>query len=291
MNVSNESHIRALSDADLQGILNNPRTNILEQFFALDELCAREKAELVNGLTFTHILGRLPDNDLRILEKYDSKTSLVGQRELIQELRRRGLRPLVWYYSANQQSQGPVDKEDILNLIAGGTIGDQTYVWREDMADWKPAKELPGLFSDAPKEEQVEASASPPRPTSHSSMQGRPKASGLQILAAILLFISVPLWLIMALVFALDGGYGSDFDDIKPGLSVAIAICSIPSGVGLLLMKKWGYIFSLVTLIIGTLIGVSELFSTYSEEAWIVLIFFELILIALIMSGTKKFQF
>lgn len=43
-----------------------------------------------------------------------------------------------WYYSLNNQQQGPVSEEQLRDLIAQGIISHQTLVWREGMPDWAP---------------------------------------------------------------------------------------------------------------------------------------------------------
>jgi len=43
-----------------------------------------------------------------------------------------------WYYAINGQRQGPVAQAEIERLVSTGVITDQTLVWKEGMADWKP---------------------------------------------------------------------------------------------------------------------------------------------------------
>jgi uncharacterized RDD family membrane protein YckC len=43
-----------------------------------------------------------------------------------------------WYYAINSQRQGPVAYSEIERLVSTGVITDQTLVWKEGMADWKP---------------------------------------------------------------------------------------------------------------------------------------------------------
>ena len=46
-----------------------------------------------------------------------------------------------WYYSLNNEQLGPVDAATFDQLVQQGTIGPQTLVWREGMAEWKPLAE------------------------------------------------------------------------------------------------------------------------------------------------------
>lgn len=65
-----------------------------------------------------------------------------------------------WYYSEAEQPVGPISEEKLLRLVAVGTVGGDTLVWTEGMKDWRPAREVPILFSD-----RAGAGApSPPRP-------------------------------------------------------------------------------------------------------------------------------
>lgn len=45
-----------------------------------------------------------------------------------------------WYYAINNERMGPVEEADLAPLMANGTIGRQTLVWSEGMADWAPAE-------------------------------------------------------------------------------------------------------------------------------------------------------
>lgn len=47
----------------------------------------------------------------------------------------------MWYYMLDQQRIGPVDPEEVENLIAKKRITQQTLLWREGMADWLPASQ------------------------------------------------------------------------------------------------------------------------------------------------------
>jgi hypothetical protein len=42
-----------------------------------------------------------------------------------------------WYYTVQGQRQGPVDDAGLEALVGQGTIQDDTYVWREGLAEWQ----------------------------------------------------------------------------------------------------------------------------------------------------------
>ena len=50
----------------------------------------------------------------------------------------------MWYYVNNGQQQGPFDEAQFEGLIAGGTIGPATYVWREGQPNWLPLGDVRG---------------------------------------------------------------------------------------------------------------------------------------------------
>ena len=42
-----------------------------------------------------------------------------------------------WYYTVQGQRQGPVDDAGLEQLARQGVIQDDTYVWREGLAEWQ----------------------------------------------------------------------------------------------------------------------------------------------------------
>ena len=44
----------------------------------------------------------------------------------------------MWYYTVNNQPVGPVDEENLKQLLASQSINTNTLVWKEGMAEWKP---------------------------------------------------------------------------------------------------------------------------------------------------------
>lgn len=46
-----------------------------------------------------------------------------------------------WFYAVDGQQLGPVDAAQLTRLRLTGTIGDESLVWREGMADWRPYRE------------------------------------------------------------------------------------------------------------------------------------------------------
>ncbi len=51
-----------------------------------------------------------------------------------------------WYYSQNGDQFGPVAASELKELAASGELRPNDLVWKEGAADWRPAREVRGLF-------------------------------------------------------------------------------------------------------------------------------------------------
>lgn len=61
-----------------------------------------------------------------------------------------------WFYANNGQRSGPVSDAEFQALVSAGTIGPETLVWRQGMANWQPYRDVavtsvvpPGLTGEA----------------------------------------------------------------------------------------------------------------------------------------------
>ncbi len=52
-----------------------------------------------------------------------------------------------WYYAQADQRQGPITDSQLDELLAAGTINENTLVWREGLADWVPLKDARAMGS------------------------------------------------------------------------------------------------------------------------------------------------
>src|ERR1700722_10340530 len=74
-----------------------------------------------------------------------------------------------WYYTVQGQRQGPVDAAGLEDLVRQGGVRDDTYVWREGLAEWqlygavkpKPMPAPPARPMDNPLAEGFGAAPSP----------------------------------------------------------------------------------------------------------------------------------
>jgi hypothetical protein len=66
-----------------------------------------------------------------------------------------------WYYIGHYGQLGPLTKEQIDELVEGGVITRETYVWRTGMAQWVPADQTPEIKALLDRSEPF---VSPPPP-------------------------------------------------------------------------------------------------------------------------------
>ena len=52
----------------------------------------------------------------------------------------------LWYYGSSAGQKGPVEEQEIRELIAAGQVGPETMVWSDGMTDWTRLDQGPGLL-------------------------------------------------------------------------------------------------------------------------------------------------
>lgn len=52
-----------------------------------------------------------------------------------------------WYYIGHYGQLGPLTRDQFEELIQGGVIGRDTFVWKNGMTDWVAAEKIPDLLS------------------------------------------------------------------------------------------------------------------------------------------------
>ena len=55
-----------------------------------------------------------------------------------------------WYYTQSNQQQGPVTLEALQAMAANGQLQRTDLVWRQGMANWTVASDVPGVFGGTP---------------------------------------------------------------------------------------------------------------------------------------------
>lgn len=53
----------------------------------------------------------------------------------------------IWYYAVEDEEKGPVTAAQLKALAGSGKLKSDDLVWREGLDDWKPAREISGLFT------------------------------------------------------------------------------------------------------------------------------------------------
>ena len=54
-----------------------------------------------------------------------------------------------WYYAVNNEQKGPVSEADLKGQLAANRIPADSLVWKDGMANWTPANELPTFAARA----------------------------------------------------------------------------------------------------------------------------------------------
>lgn len=84
-----------------------------------------------------------------------------------------------WYYVGHYGQLGPLEREQVDELIDSGVILRETYVWKTGMADWLPADKVPELLTsfsltDAFAQPPPTPMSQPPRPVAPVLTPGAP---------------------------------------------------------------------------------------------------------------------
>ncbi len=66
-----------------------------------------------------------------------------------------------WYYATNGTKFGPVTAGELRILSNEGKLSPSDLVWKEGMADWKPASKIKGLFPTSPSTQQIQSPSLP----------------------------------------------------------------------------------------------------------------------------------
>jgi hypothetical protein len=78
-----------------------------------------------------------------------------------------------WYYIGHYGQLGPLTREQMDELVTGGVINRDTYVWRNGMSDWVFAERCTELMALFAKAEPF--SAPPPKPTAPTAAAPPPR--------------------------------------------------------------------------------------------------------------------
>lgn len=209
--------------------------------------------------------------------------SKVEIEYLTEELNKRKIEPKVWYYTKGNQKNGPFTGTELKLLVEKNEVDYYDYIWREGIRDWVQANNIDGLFDGKP--------TSPPignqKPNWLNQEKRKEKSAGV-IIAAIVLFLTVPIWIIIALTQAGISLISSNVEMIFLSIwNIFFAIASIAMGVGVLQLKKWGYRWGLNTAIVNVIwFG----FNYSNSYFFIFLLLIEALIAILLYSNRKTFK-
>src|SRR3982750_120850 len=71
-----------------------------------------------------------------------------GHAGAIRLYNRKAVQTAEWFYIGHYGQLGPLTREQIDELIGGGVIAKDTYVWRTGMSDWLNADRVPELRTE-----------------------------------------------------------------------------------------------------------------------------------------------
>lgn len=57
--------------------------------------------------------------------------------------------PARWYHLQGERQLGPLELDTMRRLVLAGTVGPETYVWSDGMAEWLYARDVPALVPPA----------------------------------------------------------------------------------------------------------------------------------------------
>lgn len=121
----------------------------------------------------------------------------------------------MWYFGRNGRQEGPVSDEQLRTMIRNGSLRREDLVWREGMADWQPAGDVPGLPFPSP----AAYSPPPPPPAPYPSPYAPPQSQ----------YAAPP---------PVYGGAGFDIPNYLPWAIAATLLCCMPGGVAAIIFAS-----------------------------------------------------
>jgi len=115
----------------------------------------------------------------------------------------------MWYYGRDGRQEGPITDEQLRAMASNGSLRREDLVWRDGMADWQPAGQIPGLPFPSP------AYAPPPPPAAPASPYAPPQSQYTPP------YVPPPSF----------GGAGFDIPNYLPWAIAATLLCCMPGGV------------------------------------------------------------
>jgi len=223
-------------------------------------------------------------NDEELLNYYKNDFNKFSKIEidfLTEELVKRNIEPKIWYYSHKDEKSGPYTSSKIKELAHQGEIDYFDLIWREGLDNWVEACNIEGLFTN-------KNSPPPTRKNNESNQQSEKSEKPIGVtVASIIMFLTVPLWIIIAIIQAgaslLGGGSG-----LIAIWCIFFSIASLAIGIGILKTKMWGYRWGFNTAVVNV-IWFGYNYTQTDSNFFIFLLLLKLIIAILLLSNRSSF--
>lgn len=276
------------------------------QMLLCDELLLRKVP--IRHLTqhYERLVRGLSTRKLEFINAADHSFSKATVHVVIQELDRRNKTTANWYVHNGQVQSGPFPRTGLEKRIEKGEIAPDHKVWKEGWAEWRSVSSLPYLTAplyfqqDLPgskanetpldKEWQSPGGGQGIEPEIENVYAPAPENSGLIIATAILTFVGVPMWLLVAVVTPWTS-YDEATGIVLPfAFAIYMMIASIPYGIGLLGRKYWAWWASLTSSVIATLWMLSKAFYYGDHGGWVIVLLIEAIIVTFLAVTKPHFN-
>jgi hypothetical protein len=77
-----------------------------------------------------------------------------------------------WYYSKGGEQKGPVEQQELQRLLSSGEVKSSDLVWRDGLANWQPASQVPELAATASAQQQQQPAYQQPGYQQPAAPQG-----------------------------------------------------------------------------------------------------------------------
>lgn len=296
----------AVKTSEIRGWDNNQLTTTLSGTRAgytpfnvvimLDEMAHRKLPDEAFDTDLPAQLALLPADRLAQIEIEEEGYSRKTIHFAINELLRRDFAPKIWYYGEKGQSYGPVNRNELYTLAQKGYLTADAWIWREDWEDWQKSIDYADLgkhiaAAASQRAQQTQQGVPPQPPNTHAVPRKKVVPSSLSF-AAVIQFVTVPLWLVTAIAQLFNGKrYGDDMEGLAFLWCLILSGTSVAIGVGLLKASKWAYYLTFSTLVCAILYLFYMLQGAdFWTNFWLLFIALELTVLAITISNGKAFN-
>lgn len=216
------------------------------------------------------------------LEELQFDPSIVGSdlMTVTSHLISNGRKPAVWYYHSDGQEVGPTNYLQLNDLYHSGVIRPETLVWRDRMEQWISFEAMTNVAASGPAHTSVPPTI--PRPDNT-------KTGGI-LIAGILQACMVFVWAFLTILQFFESGVGFEGKFFGAIFCLCMLVLSIPTSIGLIASRKWGYYFKLVIGAAAFFWMVRRLMDGVNNEWWILLIALDSVILALVLLNTRNFK-